>query len=157
MPGLWTNRGYLHVAEGNLAVDDVLSVDKLYLDNKHTNLAVYGRTPTRDGEQLAYWNNLGLAYSKERSFQLYQDGMLGTHGAILIDAGKNYRKLYGDNLSVVDMMRERVTNAHGKYTFDSALLTEPVRTLREQVFLDKAPVETDFRQKNASDQEIVVE
>ena len=157
MPGLWTNRGYLHVAEGNLAVDDVLSVDKLYLDNKHTNLAVYGRTPTRDGEQLAYWNNLGLAYSKERSFQLYQDGMLGTHGAILIDAGKNYRKLYGDNLSVVDMMRERVTNAHGKYTFDSALLTEPARTLREQVFLDKAPVETDFRQKNASDQEIVIE
>jgi len=157
MPSLWANRGHMHVDEGSLSLDDVLAVDKIHLDNEHTDLAVYGRTPTRDGEQLAYWNNLSRAYSKERSFQLYADGHVRTKGAILIDAGRNYRKLYGDNLSVVDMMRERVSNTHGRFTFDSAWLTEPGRALREQVFFDLTPLEADLRQKSASSDEIVVE
>ena len=156
MPSLWANRGYMHVDEGNLSMDDVLAVDKIHLDNGNTDMAVYGRTPTRDGEQLAYWNDLSKAYSKERSFQLYFDGHVRTHGAILIDAGRNLRKLYGDNLSVVDMMRERVTNAHGTYTFDSMLLTEPGKALRE-VFFDMEPMEADIRQQSAAPEEIVVE
>ena len=157
MPSLWINRGYLHVDEGNLAVRDVLAVDKLYMDNEPTDVAVFGRTPTRDGEQLVYWNNLEMADSKERSFTLYTDGTLRTHGAILIDAERNYTKLYGDNLSVVDMMRERVTNAHGQYTFDSKPLTEPGRLMREPVFFGMESTNVVIRQQNALDAEIVVE
>ena len=156
MPHLWSNRGYIHVDEGDLAMNDVLAVDKIHFDNPQTNVAVYGRTPTRDGEQLVYWNNLGMAYSKERAFQLYTNGRLRTSRAILIDADRNYGKLYGDNLSVVDMMRERLTNAHGKYTFDSRLLTEPGSTLRE-VFFDMEPVATDIQQQGANTEDIVVE
>ncbi len=157
MPYLWSNRGYLHVDEGDVAMNDVLAVDKIHLDNEQTDLAIYGRTPTRDGEQLVYWNNLEMAYSKERGFQLYEDGRLRTSRAVLIDAGRNYGKLFGDNLSVVDMMRERVSNTHGKFTFDSVLLTEPGKALKEQVFFDMEPAATDFRQKSASDEKIVVE
>lgn len=156
MESLWSNRGYVHVAEGDIALDDVLAVDKIHLENEKTDLAVYGRTPTRDGEQLVYWNNLEMAYSKERAFQLYADGMLRTRKAVLVDAGRNYRKLYGDNLSVMDMMRERETHVHGAFTFDSTLLTAPAKAMKE-VFFDMSPVETDFQQKRAADEEIVVD
>jgi len=157
MPSLWTNHGYLHVDEGDLAVGDALAVDKLYIDNPQTTLAIFGRTPTRDGEQLVYWNNLDMAYDKERSFQLYTDGKVRTNGAVLIDADRNYGKLYGDNLSVVDMMRERVTSTHGQYTFDVRTFTEPGLIMRRGKFLDMKPLELNIRQKNASNSEIVVE
>ena len=157
MPSLWTNRGYLHVGEGELVVDDVLAVNKIYMDNEHTNLAVFGRTPTRDGEELVYWNNLEMANSKTRFFQLYTDGMVRTRRAVLIDAERNYGKLYGDNLSVVDMMRERVSNEHGEYTFSSEPLTEPGRLMREPVFFGMESTDVVIQQQNASDAEIVVE
>ena len=156
MLSLWGNRGYLHVDEGNLSVADVLAVDKIYLDNAQTDLAIYGRTPTRDGEQLAYWNNLGLAYSKERSYQLYTDGMLRTHGTVLVDCGRYYTKLYGDNLSVVDMMRERDTNVHGKFTFDGTWLTRRAKAIK-QTFIDMDAVNADFLQKNDVVEEVVVD
>ena len=154
-PSLWANQGSVHVDEGDAAIADVLAVDKIHLDNVQTTLAVYGRTPTRDGEQLVYWNNLDWTYGKQRGFLLYANGMLGTSGAVLIDAERNYGKLYGDNLSVVDMMRERVTNVHGSFTFDSNLLTEPGNHLRGVVNADS--VQTDFQHKIASDQEISIE
>ncbi|MBR1761594.1 MAG: hypothetical protein IJ741_10530, partial [Schwartzia sp.] len=157
MPSLWIKHGYLHVDKGDLAVDDAFAVDKIYLDNDLTNVAIFGRIPTRDGEQLVYWNNLGMAGSKTRSFQLYTDGTLRTHGAVLIDAEGNYGKLYGDNLSVVDMMRDRVSHERGKYTFDSALLTEPGRLMREPVFFGVESTDVIIQQQNASDAEIVVE
>lgn len=119
-------------------------------------MAIYGRIPTRDGEQLAYWNDLSRAYSKERAFQLYSDGHVRTNGAILIDAGRNLRKLYGDNLSVVDMMRERLTSTHGKYIFDSRMLTEPGVALKGG-FFDMEPMEADMRRQIAAPEEIVVE
>lgn len=75
----------------------------------------------------------------------------------MIDAERNYTKLYGDNLSVVDMMRERVTNAHGQYTFDSKPLTEPGRLMREPVFFGMESTNVVIRQQNALDAEIVVE
>ncbi|WP_028130604.1 hypothetical protein [Selenomonas sp. AE3005] len=156
MLSLWGNSGYLHVDEGNLSVADVLAVDKIYLDNAQTDLAIYGRTPTRDGEQLAYWNNLGLAYSKERSYQLYTDGMLRTHGTVLVDCGRYYTKLYGDNLSVVDMMRERDTNVHGKFTFDGTWLTRRVNAMK-QMSIDMDAVNADFLQKNDVVEEVVVD
>ena len=157
MPRLWSNRGYVHVDEGDLAMADVLAVDKIHLENEQTDLAIYGRTPTRDGEQLVYWNNLDMAYGKERGFQLYTNGRLRTSRAVLIDADRNYGKLYGDNLSVVDMMRERLTGRHGRYTFDSTLLTEPGRAMRQPVFFGMEAADGAIRQQNAAAEEIVVE
>ena len=157
MPSLWTQYGYLHVDDGDLAVDDALAVDKLYIDNSQTNLAIYGRTPTHDGEQLVYWNNLDMAYDKERAFQLYTDGKVRTNGAVLIDAGRNYDKLYGDNLSVVDMMRERLTNLHGWYAFDSTQLTKPGHIMREPMLFGTESTDVIIRQQNAPDAEIIIE
>jgi hypothetical protein len=157
MPYLWANRGDLHVDEGDLAVDDVLAMDKIHMENEQTTLAIYGRTPTRDGEQLVYWNNVDMANSNLRTFRLYTDGKVRTRGAILIDAGRNYGKLYGDNLSVVDMMRERVTNEHGQYTFDSAWLTEPGRLMREPVLSAVGSSDVIIQFASASDAEIIID
>ena len=157
MPSLWANRGNVHVDEGNLAIDDVLAKDKIHLENNLTDLAIYGRIPTRDGEQLVFWNNLGRANSKQRSFQLYTNGKVRTRGAVLIDAGRHYGKLYGDNLSVVDMMRERLTNEHGQYTFDRTWFTKPGEALREKVLFGLDAVDTGILQQTASDAEIVVD
>ena len=142
IPTLWSNRGSVHVAEGQLLLDDVLAVDKLYVDNAHTDMAIFGRTPTRDGQQLTYWNNLSMADSKARGYQLYTDGRVRTAKAVLIDAGRNLGKLYGDNLSVVDMMSERETNRHGVFTFDRRQLVEPDEKLHTQVTFD--PLFWDF-------------
>ena len=150
MPSLWANRGNIRVDEGNLGMDDVLAVDKIHLENSLTDLAVYGRTPTRDGEQLVYWNNLGRAYSKTRPFDLYTDGKVRTHRAVLVDAGRYYDKLYGDNLSVVDMKREWLTFLHGQFAFDSTQLTKPGETLRDKVLFGIESVDDDIRKHNAS-------
>ena len=150
MPTLWANRGNIHVDEGDLAIDDVLAVDKIHLENKLTDLAIFGRTPTRDGEQLYYWNNLEMANSKTRPFTLYANGKVRTHRAVLIDAGRYYGKLYGDNLSVVDMMRERLTNEHGQYTFDRTWYTKPGEVLKEKVLFGMDTVDEDIRRHNAS-------
>ena len=155
MPSLWANRGNVHVDEGNLAIDDVLAKDKIHLENNLTDMAIFGRTPTRDGEQLYYWNNLSRAYDKQRSFQLYTDGKVRTHRAVLVDAGRYYDKLYGDNLSVVDMMRERLTHLHGQFTFDSTLLTKRCEFLREKVLFGMDAVDTDIRKHNASNRELL--
>ena len=156
MPTLWSKNGYVHIDEGSFKASDLLAGNKIHLDNAQTDVAIYGRTPTRDGEQLVYWNNLDWAYRKARVFNLYEDGRLRTSRTVLIDAGKNLTKLYGDNLSVVDMMRERVTNTHGNFTFDSKLLTEPGSTLREQVFFEMEPAAA-IRQQQAGYGEILVE
>ncbi|MBR1494735.1 MAG: hypothetical protein IJ601_06785, partial [Acidaminococcaceae bacterium] len=156
MPYLWAkgrNKKRLsdiHVDEGDLAIDDVLAVDKIHLENKLTDLAIFGRTPTRDGEQLVYWNNLEMANSKTRPFTLYANGKVRTHRAVLIDAGRYYGKLYGDNLSVVDMMRERLTNEHGQYTFDRTWYTKPGEVLKEKVLFGMDTVDEDIRRHNAS-------
>ena len=150
MPSLWANRGNIRVDEGNLGMDDVLAVDKIHLENSLTDLAIYGRIPTRDGEQLAYWNNLGRAYSKTRPFDLYTDGKVRTHRSVLVDAGRYYGKLYGDNLSVVDMKREWLTYLHGQFAFDSTQLTKPGETLRDKVLFGMEAVDADIRRHNAS-------
>ena len=150
MPYLWANRGYVHVDEGDLSIDDVYTTDKIHLENDLTDLAIYGRTPTRDGEQLVFWNNLGRANSKQRSFQLYANGKVRTRGAILIDAGRHYGKLYGDNLSVVDMKREWLTFLHGQFAFDSTQLTSPGQVLREKMLFGIESVDDDIRKHNAS-------
>lgn len=56
------------------------------------------------------------------------------------------------------MMRERVTNTHGKFTFESAWLTEPGSVLQKQAYyFDMEPVEVAMRQQNADYGGIVVE
>ena len=157
VPNIWANGGYVHVAEGQLRVDDVLAVDKIHVDNDYTDIAVYGRTPTRDGEQLAYWNNLSMADSKMRGYQLYADGYVRTNDTVLVDAGRNLWKLYGDNLSVVDFMSERETNRHGTFTFDRRTLTEPGQKLTEEVIFD--PKLGDFAgiQPDETNEDITVE
>jgi len=155
MPSLWANRGNIRVDEGNLGMDDVLAVDKIHLENSLTDLAIFGRTPTRDGEQLYYWNNLGRAYSKTRPFDLYTDGKVRTHRAVLVDAGRYYGKLYGDNLSVVDMKREWLTYLHGQFAFDSTQLTSPGEALRDKVLFGMEAVDADIRKHNASAGELL--
>jgi hypothetical protein len=54
----------------------------------------------------------------------------------LFDAGMNLYKLYGDNLSVLDMMNERETGRHGVFIFDRRTLTEPGKNMQVQVTLD---------------------
>ena len=98
-----------------------------------------------------------MAYDKERAFQLYTDGKVRTNGAVLIDAGRNYDKLYGDNLSVVDMMRERLTNLHGWYAFDSTQLTKPGHIMREPMLFGTESTDVIIRQQNAPDAEIIIE
>ena len=157
MPSLWANRGNVRVDEGNLAIDDVFATDKIHLENNLTDLAIYGRIPTRDGEQLVYWNNPGMANSKQRSFQLYTNGKVRIRGAVLIDAGRYYGRLYGDNFSAVDMMRERLTNEHGQYTFDRTWFMKPGQALREKMLFGVDTVDAGIRQQTASDAEIVVD
>jgi hypothetical protein len=155
MSNLWSNRGYVHVDEGQLLMDDVLAVDKIHFDNEQTDIAIFGRTPTRDGEQLTYWNNLSMADSKTRSYQLYTDGRVRTHSTVLFDGGMNLYKLYGDNLSVLDMMNERENGRHGVFTFDRRLFTEPGKRLREQVIFD--PKMWDFVGWQSNEEEDVVD
>ena len=155
MSNLWSNRGYVHVDEGALLLDDVLAVDKIHLDNAQTDIAIFGRTPTRDGEQLTYWNNLSMADSKTRSYQLYTDGRVRTHSTVLFDGGMNLYKLYGDNLSVLDMMNERENGRHGVFTFDRRMFTEPGKRLREQVIFD--PKMWDFVGWQSNEEEDVVD
>ena len=152
IPTLWSNRGSVHVAEGQLLLDDVLAVDKIHLGNAQTDMAIFGRTPTRDGEQLTYWNNLSMADSKARGYQLYTDGRVRTYGTVLFDAGMNLSKLDGDNLSVLDMMNERETGRHGVFIFDRQTLTEPGKNMQVQVTLD--PKMWDFvgRQLNEAEE-----
>ncbi|MDY6291642.1 MAG: hypothetical protein SPL86_09180, partial [Succiniclasticum sp.] len=64
--------------------------------------------------------------------------------------GRYYGKLYGDNLSVVDMMRERLTNEHGQYTFDRTWYTKPGEVLKEKVLFGMDTVDEDIRRHNAS-------
>ena len=139
MPSLWANRGNIRVDEGNLGMDDVLAVDKIHLENSLTD----------------HWNNLGRAYSKTRPFDLYTDGKVRTHRAVLVDAGRYYDKLYGDNLSVVDMKREWLTFLHGQFAFDSTQLTKPGETLRDKVLFGMEAVDADIRRHNASAGELL--
>ena len=72
----------------------------------------------------------------------------------MIDAGRYYDKLYGDNLSVVDMMRERLTHLHGQFAFDSTLLTKRGEFLREKVLFGMDAVDAEIRKHNASYEEL---
>ena len=75
----------------------------------------------------------------------------------MIDAGRYYGRLYGDNFSAVDMMRERLTNEHGQYTFDRTWFMKPGQALREKMLFGVDTVDAGIRQQTASDAEIVVD
>ena len=58
IPKLWADRGTIHVSSGYLAFGDIMAVDKIHADNPETAFALYGRTPTGDGEPHMYWNDV---------------------------------------------------------------------------------------------------
>jgi hypothetical protein len=53
------------------------------------------------------------------------------------------------------MMRERLTNEHGQYTFDRTWFTKPGEALREKVLFGLDAVDTDIRKHNASNGELL--
>ena len=48
------------------------------------------------------------------------------------------------------MMRERLTNEHGQYTFDRTWYTKPGEVLKEKVLFGMDTVDEDIRRHNAS-------
>ena len=64
VPKLWAERGNIHVSNGYLAIRDIYTTDKIHADNPGTAFALYGRTPTGDGEPHMYWNNVDLPHTK---------------------------------------------------------------------------------------------
>ena len=58
IPKLWAEQGTIHVSSGYLAFGDIMAVDKIHADNPATAFALYGRTPTGDGEPHMYWNDV---------------------------------------------------------------------------------------------------
>ena len=155
---LWTNNGYVNVDKGTVDIDDALVGNKFTMNNSVTNVAIYGRTPTHDGEQLVYWNNVNNQYPMGRRYQLFEDGGILTDNAHLVEA-HDWRLLrsnkYTETYSIVDMMRDNLMRKPHYYS-DVPL----------SIFIPKAPrqwVEVDSKivnsiiTKNASKQEITIE
>jgi hypothetical protein len=62
IPKLWADRGFIRVSNGYLAFGDIYTTDKIHAENPETSFALYGRTPTGDGEPHMYWNNVDLPH-----------------------------------------------------------------------------------------------
>ena len=123
MQQLWTDNAMVYMAgKMNLHVSKAVVNNKLHAANDNISLAVFGRTPTHDGEQVVYWNdrnqnnpgalqnrwfNRAYADPKWMYLDLFGNGDIGSKYGVLVDA--NYhRRLYGDSVSVADTMRIRV-------------------------------------------------
>jgi hypothetical protein len=83
IPKLWADRGTIHVSNGYLAIGDIYTTDKIHGDNPGTAFALYGRTPTGDGEPHMYWNNVGLPH--RRTALLMTDSNVFTRMVDLLD------------------------------------------------------------------------
>ena len=84
IPKLWAERGTIHVSNGYLAIRDIYTTDKIHADNKNTAFALFGRTPTSDGEPYMYWNNVTIPHRK--SPVLLTDNAVYTPMINLLDA-----------------------------------------------------------------------
>lgn len=62
VPKLWADRGFIRANNGYLAFGDIYTTDKIHAENPETSFALYGRTPTGDGEPHMYWNNIDLPH-----------------------------------------------------------------------------------------------
>jgi hypothetical protein len=83
IPKLWADRGTIHVSNGYLAIGDIYTTDKIHADNPGTAFALYGRTPTGDGEPHMYWNNVDLPH--RRTALLMTDSNVFTRMVDLLD------------------------------------------------------------------------
>ena len=83
IPKLWADRGTIHVSNGYLAIGDIYTTDKIHGDNPGTAFALYGRTPTGDGEPHMYWNNVDLPH--RRTALLMTDSNVFTRMVDLLD------------------------------------------------------------------------
>ena len=83
VPTLWAEKGNVHVSNGYLAVGDIYTTDKIHADNPGTAFALYGRTPTGDGEPHMYWNNVDLPH--RRTALLMTDSNVFTRMVDLLD------------------------------------------------------------------------
>ena len=106
----------------NLHISKLVVNDKLHAANNAVSVAVYGRTPTHDGERMVYWNNIrqndpgtmqdfwyNRAYMVPEwmYLDLFYNGNVGSRKGVLVDA-QFYRQIYGDSVSVVDTMRAQL-------------------------------------------------
>ena len=121
---IWTDTGMIYMADsGDLHVSKVLANDKVHVANDKVDLAVYGRTPTHDGERIVYWDNPetknpanDLETWNNRDYygagrwiwlDLNGDGKVRVDGGEMIDYNY-YRNLYGKYPSLTDLMREEL-------------------------------------------------
>ncbi|WP_295919653.1 hypothetical protein [uncultured Anaerovibrio sp.] len=155
---LWTNNGYVNVDKGVIDIDDVLVGNKFNLANKSMDLAIYGRTPTHDGEVLVYWNNVNNLYPMGRQFKLFEDGGILTNNAHLVEY-HDWRLFrsnkYPEQYSVVDMMRDDLMRKYHYYNFKPLIPYNP-KVVYGYVETDGELVNS-MDTKNASQQEIEVE
>ena len=123
---LWVDSAMLYTAgDTNLHISKLVVNDKLHLANDRISVATYGRVPTHDGERVVYWNHIGKNVPADRqdlwydgsysdpgwmNLDLFGDGAVGSRYGTLVDA-QGYRNLYGDSVSVVDIMRKRLAPA----------------------------------------------
>lgn len=125
---LWTNNGYVNVDKGVIDIDDTLVGNKFNLANKSVDLAIYGRTPTHDGEVLVYWNNVNNLYPMDRQFKLFEDGGILTNNAHLVEY-HDWRLFrsnkYPEQYSVVDMMRDDLMRKYHYYNFKTLVPYNP--------------------------------
>ena len=120
---LWTDRGMIYATgKSNVHISKLVVNDKLHAANDAVSVAVYGRTPTHDGERMVYWNNIrqndpgamqALWYNRAYMvpewmyLDLFYNGNVGSRKGVLVDA-QFYRQIYGDSVSVVDTMRAQL-------------------------------------------------
>ena len=120
---LWTDRGMIYATgKSNVHISKLVVNDKLHAANDAVSVAVYGRTPTHDGERMVYWNNIRQndpgtmqALWDNRAYMvpewmyldLFYTGNVGSRKGVLVDA-QFYRQIYGDSVSVVDTMRAQL-------------------------------------------------
>ncbi|KHM51530.1 hypothetical protein NZ47_10025, partial [Anaerovibrio lipolyticus] len=155
---LWTNNGYVNVDKGVIDIDDTLVGNKFNLANRSMDLAIYGRTPTHDGEVLVYWNNVNNLYPMGRQFKLFEDGGIATNNAHLVEY-HDWRLFrsnkYPEQYSVVDMMRDDLMRKYHYYNFKPLIPYNP-KVVYGYVETDGELVNS-MDTKNASQQEIEVE
>ncbi|MBE6099805.1 MAG: hypothetical protein E7197_07085 [Anaerovibrio sp.] len=155
---LWTNNGYANVDNGVIDIDDTLVGDKFNLTNKSMDVAIYGRTPTHDGEVLVYWNNVNNLYPMGRQFKLFEDGGILTNNAHLVEY-HDWRLFrsnkYPEQYSVVDMMRDNLMRKYHYYNFKPLIPYDP-KVVYGQVETEGEIVNS-IKTKNADEQEIILE
>ena len=127
---LWTDRAMVYAkGKTNIHISKLVVNDKLHAANDSVSVAVFGRAPTHDGERVVYWNNSkknvpgtmqDLWYNRAYKvpewmyMDLFYNGNTGSRYGVLVDAQFD-RNIYGDSLSLVDIMRARLNSEEERF------------------------------------------